>query len=253
MVWVQTLNRWLTFFGAWLAARDGRHLVLSTTERMQLPSLWHDRIGALRSIACIVVTLFLVRAAGRLVRWREPSARRAVPGVLRLVARGCGRGRRVRLRLLHHVHRCFRRAILALGGLLLPSLLAAAYERRFATGLLTASGSIGLLFQPSLPVILYGVVAQVPIDGLFLAAWKPGALLMGLLFLAALNVFLLAVGCLMDIFSAITVVAPLVVPLAIAFDIDPRHLGVLIPCCPTHRGIRHERQRNPVWSAIRTP
>ena len=46
-------------------------------------------------------------------------------------------------------------------------------------------------------------------------------------FLLALNVFLLVVGCLMDIFSAIVVVVPLIVPIAAAFGIDPVHLGVI--------------------------
>ncbi len=43
-----------------------------------------------------------------------------------------------------------------------------------------------------------------------------------------LNLFLLAVGCLMDIFSAIIVVAPLIVPVALAFGVDPVHLGVIL-------------------------
>ena len=47
------------------------------------------------------------------------------------------------------------------------------YSRRFSNGLVTASGSIGLLFPPSLPVILYGIRAQVPIDRLFLAGILP--------------------------------------------------------------------------------
>jgi len=246
--------------------------------------------------------------------------------------------------------------ILALGGLLLPSLTKAGYSERFAIGLLIASGSIGLLFPPSLPVILYGVVAQVPIDQLFISGAVPGILLVGILVLAsvahalrnkvtpypinvrgaatslweakweaalpvlvllgifggvvtifeaaaataayalfievvvhrdldprtdvprifiecgtlmggvliilgvalgltnylidaevpmlatkwaqahigskvgfilALNVFLLGVGCLMDIFSAIVVVVPLIVPIAAVFGINPVHLGVL--------------------------
>ncbi|MBI2365038.1 MAG: TRAP transporter large permease subunit, partial [Deltaproteobacteria bacterium] len=53
--------------------------------------------------------------------------------------------------------------ILALGGLLLPMLLQSGYRERFSVGLLTATGSIGILFPPSLPVILYGVSAHVPI------------------------------------------------------------------------------------------
>lgn len=65
-------------------------------------------------------------------------------------------------------------AILALGGLLLPVLLKNGYPERFSIGLLTASGSLGLLFPPSLAVILYGVVAHVPIPDLFAAAAIPG-------------------------------------------------------------------------------
>ena len=251
--------------------------------------------------------------------------------------------------------------ILALGGLLLPSLLKAGYSERFSIGLLIASGSIGLLFPPSLPVILYGVTAKVPIDKLFISGAVPGILLvlllagasvahairnkvqptpldlraaalslweakweatlpvlvlvgifgllgedyavtifeaagitaayaffievivhrdlklksdvprifiecgtlMGgvliilgvalgltnylidaevpmlatkwaqahigskILFILALNLFLLVVGCLMDIFSAIVVVVPLIVPIALVFGMDPIHLGVL--------------------------
>ncbi|MFQ5961386.1 MAG: TRAP transporter large permease subunit, partial [Candidatus Methylomirabilales bacterium] len=246
--------------------------------------------------------------------------------------------------------------ILALGGLLLPVLLKNNYPERFSVGLLTATGSIGLLFPPSLAVILYGVVARVPIPDLFKAGIVPGLLMvtavclfgvregiraktprppfnareaaaalweskweillpvvalagifggfatlieaaaitvvyalvaetvihrelhvtrdlprvlikcvtliggvfvilgvaMGLtnylvdaevpmqaaawvrahihsrvLFLMFLNVFLLIVGCLMDIFSAIVVVVPLIVPISQVFGIHPLHLGMI--------------------------
>lgn len=247
--------------------------------------------------------------------------------------------------------------ILALGGLLMPVLLAAGYSERNALGLLTGSGSIGLLFPPCLPVILYAIIANIDINAMFLGGLIPGilmvvaasiwgiwkspalpaaetaafrwsearnalwsakwelllpvvacaalfsghataveasaitalyafiveslvyrdlritkqlprvmaecGLLVGaillilgvalgftgyliqaqvpeqlilwvqatvhspLLFLLALNVFLLIVGCLMDIFSAIIVVVPLMVPLGMAFGIDPIHLGVI--------------------------
>ncbi len=246
--------------------------------------------------------------------------------------------------------------ILALGGLLLPVLLKAGYEERFTTGLLTATGSIGLLFPPSLAIIFYGATAHIPINKLFLAGIAPGLLLilvmsvftyhqsikqkvevgyfdyslaknalfeskwevlipviifvsvfggfmtlveaagvialytliieifvykdirswqairdifsqstvlvggilvilsvaMGftsylvdaqvpvhaarwvetfvsnkLLFLLLLNVFLLIVGCIMDIFSAILVVVPLLIPIASAFNIHPVHLGMI--------------------------
>ncbi len=246
--------------------------------------------------------------------------------------------------------------ILALGALLFQALRADRYRERFSLGLLTASGSLGLLFPPALPLILYGIVAQISIRDLFVGGLGPGLLMvamiaawgvwegvrgdaerrpfawreaaralwagkwelllpvlvlvaifggfatlveaaaltafytlvveilvhrdlepggatfrvitecvvlvggvliilgvaMGLtsylvdaqvptrlvewaqtsidsriLFLLALNVFLLAVGCLMDIFSAIVVVVPLIVPLGAAFGVDPVHLGVI--------------------------
>ena len=247
--------------------------------------------------------------------------------------------------------------ILALGGLLLPGLLKEGYRERFSIGLLTASGSLGLLFPLSLPLMLYGIVAQdIAIEDLFIGGILPGFLMLGLLaavgmregirsganrvpfrgseavaalweakwelmlpvvvlfvimmgwavpvecapvaalyalivqryvhrdlptwrdvirvmsdcialvggvlvilslavgltnylinaqvpaalidwtqthiqskwlFLLALNVFLLLVGCVMDIFSAIVVVVPLIIPLAQVFDINPVHLGII--------------------------
>ena len=67
--------------------------------------------------------------------------------------------------------------IMALGGLLLPILLKDGYPEGFSLGLVTASGSLGLLLPPSLPVILYAVVANVPADSLYLAGFLPGLLL----------------------------------------------------------------------------
>jgi tripartite ATP-independent transporter DctM subunit len=67
--------------------------------------------------------------------------------------------------------------IMALGGLLLPILLKDGYKEGFSLGLVTASGSLGLLLPPSLPVILYAVVANVPADSLYLAGLVPGLLL----------------------------------------------------------------------------
>ena len=68
--------------------------------------------------------------------------------------------------------------IIALGGLLYPALAQAGYNDRFNLGLVTAGGSLGLLFAPSLPLILYGVVAGVSIDALFIAGVLPGLLMM---------------------------------------------------------------------------
>src|SRR3970282_472661 len=67
--------------------------------------------------------------------------------------------------------------IIALGGILLPALLAERYPERFTLGLLTASGSLGLLFPPCLPVILYAVVAGVAGGQMFLGGLAPGVLL----------------------------------------------------------------------------
>jgi len=68
--------------------------------------------------------------------------------------------------------------ILALGGLLMPILLAEKYKEREALGLLTSAGSLGMLFPPSLPVILYGVVAGTSIKDLFLGGFIPGTILL---------------------------------------------------------------------------
>ena len=67
--------------------------------------------------------------------------------------------------------------IIALGGLLYPSLLRQGYPENFSLGLMTTSGSLGLLFPPSLPIILYALVAKVSLDTLFLAGLLPGILL----------------------------------------------------------------------------
>jgi tripartite ATP-independent transporter DctM subunit len=246
--------------------------------------------------------------------------------------------------------------ILALGALAYQALEADGYRSRFSVGLLTGSASLGLLLPPALPLILYGIVAGVSIEDLFIGGFLPGLLLIGLVagwgmregrragiprqafepreagkalwsakwelllplvvlvaifggfatlveasaitagyaflmqvfvhrdvsvrrdlprvlthaavllggvliilavamgltsylvdarvptlalewvqtrvdsklaFLLLLNVFLLIVGCLMDIFSATVVVAPLLVPLGLAFDIHPIHLGII--------------------------
>lgn len=252
--------------------------------------------------------------------------------------------------------------IVALGGILYPVLRQSGYPQKFSLGLLTTGGSLGLLFPPSLPVILYGVAGRADIQQIFRAALVPGVLILltlsvyamifqgrlrrrdlsaqapdsfswrragaafrdgiwewpmlviigfgvyggfatvvevsvlvlayavlvacfirrevdiakqlpgivveammlagaiivilgfamgftgflvdqqipdrilaGLtafsenryLFLALLNLFLLAVGCVMDIFSAIVIVVPILVPVAAEFGIDPVHLAVI--------------------------
>jgi C4-dicarboxylate transporter, DctM subunit len=71
--------------------------------------------------------------------------------------------------------------IVALGGLLYPMLIKEHYPEKFSLGLVTASGSIGLLFPPSLPIIVYGMVAGVSIDKLFVAGIIPGIILISII------------------------------------------------------------------------
>jgi len=246
--------------------------------------------------------------------------------------------------------------IIALGALLYPMLEHAHYRHHFCLGLLTTSGSLGLLFPPSMAILLYGIISGVSIDELFISGVIPGLLLLLMLsvfsiysapkldtpkhqfswskiaialresiwdiilpvliftgifggfvtitevaaltasyvlfvetvvskkinlskdlphilidtttlvgsiliilgvamgltnllidsqlpmkllaiveqhidsqlqFLLLLNLFLLVVGAMMDIFSAIVVVVPLIIPLALRYNIDPVHLGII--------------------------
>jgi tripartite ATP-independent transporter DctM subunit len=78
--------------------------------------------------------------------------------------------------------------IIALGAILYPAMKQAGYAERFNLGLITSSGSLGLLFPPSIALILYGVIAQqmdldqpVAIDDLFVAGLLPGLLMLALL------------------------------------------------------------------------
>jgi tripartite ATP-independent transporter DctM subunit len=71
--------------------------------------------------------------------------------------------------------------IIALGGILLPAMLQGKYPERFSLGLLTTSGTLGLLFPPSLPLIIYAIVAKVRVDQLFVAGILPGIFLVLLL------------------------------------------------------------------------
>lgn len=72
--------------------------------------------------------------------------------------------------------------ILALGALLSYILMGSGgYKKEFTHGLLTASGSIGLLFPPSLPIILYGVIAKISIKDLFIGGIIPGLLMVSIL------------------------------------------------------------------------
>jgi C4-dicarboxylate transporter DctM subunit len=80
--------------------------------------------------------------------------------------------------------------IIALGGILLPAMSRGKYPESFSLGLLTTSGTLGLLFPPSLPLIVYAIVAKVGIGELFVAGLLPGALLV--VVLSAYSIFVAA-------------------------------------------------------------
>src|SRR5262249_43157323 len=63
--------------------------------------------------------------------------------------------------------------ILALGGLLMPILSGARYSEKDSLGLMTGAGSLGLLLPPCLPLIVYAIVAKVPIESMFLGGILP--------------------------------------------------------------------------------
>jgi C4-dicarboxylate transporter, DctM subunit len=86
--------------------------------------------------------------------------------------------------------------IVALGALMYPALKQGGYSERFSLGLITSSGSLGLLFPPSIALILYGVIAQqlqvsepVLIDDLFIAGMLPGLLMLALLSLWSMWIY----------------------------------------------------------------
>ncbi len=71
--------------------------------------------------------------------------------------------------------------IIALGGLLYPILLQEKYSDDFSMGLITTCGSVGLMFPPSLPLILYGLISGTSIDQLFVSGLLPGLLIIAIL------------------------------------------------------------------------
>lgn len=67
--------------------------------------------------------------------------------------------------------------IVALGGLFYPMLRQQGFSPRFTLGLITSGGSVGLLFPPSLPLIIYAILSEVPVQHLFIAGVLPGLIL----------------------------------------------------------------------------
>jgi TRAP-type C4-dicarboxylate transport system permease large subunit len=85
-------------------------------------------------------------------------------------------------------------------------------------------GGVLLILGVALGFTNYLVDAEVPARAV---EWTTHAIHSRIVFLLALNAFLLLVGCLMDIFSAIVIQVPLLLPLALAFGVSPIHLGII--------------------------
>ena len=89
---------------------------------------------------------------------------------------------------------------------------------------MTLVGAILVILGGALGLTSYLVDAEVPMH---LLEWLEQFITSRILFLLLLNIFLLAVGALMDIFSAIVVIVPLLLPVAAAFGVEPIHLGII--------------------------
>lgn len=85
-------------------------------------------------------------------------------------------------------------------------------------------GGVLLILGVALGFTNYLVDAEIPARA---AEWVTSSITSPWVFLLLLNLFLVVVGALMDIYSAIVIVVPLIVPMAAAFGIDPVHLGVI--------------------------
>ena len=88
----------------------------------------------------------------------------------------------------------------------------------------TLIGGVLIILGVALGLTNYLVIARIP---LLAVEWVQTFVESPLFFLLLLNIFLLIVGCLMDIYSAIVVVVPLITPLALVFGVDPFHLGII--------------------------
>ena len=95
---------------------------------------------------------------------------------------------------------------------------------RVAVECATLVGGFMIILSVALGLTNFMVIAEVPTRVL---DWAQGAIESPVAFLLALNVFLIVIGALMDIYSAIVVVVPLVLPLALAYGVDPTHLAVI--------------------------
>jgi len=88
----------------------------------------------------------------------------------------------------------------------------------------TMIGGFMIILSVALGLTNYLIIAQIPMHVL---SWVSGLIESPYVFLLALNVFLIIVGALMDIYSAIIVIVPLIAPMAAAYGINPVHLGIV--------------------------
>src|SRR5690625_3964030 len=75
--------------------------------------------------------------------------------------------------------------VAAIGGMLIPAMVAEGYDRRFATAVIVSAGALGIIIPPSIPLVLYGVAGSQSIGDLFIAGIVPGFLVGLLLILYA--------------------------------------------------------------------
>jgi len=94
----------------------------------------------------------------------------------------------------------------------------------YVIGVVELVGGVLLILGVALGFTNYLIDAQLPARAV---EWVTGAMHSRYAFLLALNVCLLVVGCVMDMYSAIVVVVPIIVPLGVAYGIDPIHLGII--------------------------
>lgn len=112
----------------------------------------------------------------------------------------------------------------AIGSFMIPEMEEKGYDKGYATALSAAAGTIGVIIPPSIPFVIYGVATGTSIGDMFKAGVIPG-LLMGLLLM---NVFLLVVGMFMDNISSCTILAPILLPVAVALGVNPVHFGIVM-------------------------
>ncbi len=163
---------------ALLFFRDGTPVSAVTAEIYRL--IASPTLPAIPLLTACGYVLADSRAAHRLVRFFRALVGWMPGGVAVLVAAVCA------------VFTAFTGGsgvtIIALGGLVYPILREDGYPEGFSLGLVTAAGSLGLLFPPSLPVILYSVVSRAPTDRLFLAGLLPGLVLVAIVALYGITV-----------------------------------------------------------------